>query len=537
MSVIRIRKRRFYTIIAVAFVTAIIVVVFNWRYVIIGWLASPPRSTVEMPATSYNILRAGGTDVVAFRHISPTDSILLGVDVSSSTVSYADAGDTLWQDDALCMVVIKTRAAIEDRLDAFESMEKEIRYFLEHSGVQDEGYDVVLQYASAVDSLRRQYRTVLDKLQTVRNGTSLSVINIPTSASTCGKPLFVESMGGLWCSGRWVRTMRNANGIGCDSIGRWIIGHWAADTVVTGHRTDSIGVYRGQFDRSLMASGHGTLHSIDGVFYQGQFADDRIDGFCIALDRSRLRIGEWIQGKYRGQKLNFTTERIYGIDISRYQHGKGRKYLPIQWKKLRISSLGTISKKRVTGIVDYPVSFIYIKSTEGVSVRNKYYAADSRAARANGLRIGAYHFFSTKSSGASQANFFLRHSTFRQGDMPPVLDVEPTDAQIAKMGGTGALFASVRSWLCAVEKRVGVRPVLYVSQRFVNRYLDQAPDIKHDYNIWIARYGEYKPDVHLVFWQLCPDGRVRGITGDVDVNVFNGYSQQFKQFLQDNCVK
>ena len=120
--------------------------------------------------------------------------------------------------------------------------------------------------------------------------------------------------------------------------------------------------------------------------------------------------------------------------------------------------------------------------------------------------------------------------------MPPVLDLEPTHQQIKKMGGLGAMFAAVRTWMRIVERHTGTRPVLYISQMFVNRYLPMAPDLKANYNIWIARYGEYKPDVHLVYWQLCPDGRVRGITPKVDINVFNGYRSEFEDFLRKNCI-
>jgi lysozyme len=35
-----------------------------------------------------------------------------------------------------------------------------------------------------------------------------------------------------------------------------------------------------------------------------------------------------------------------------------------------------------------------------------------------------------------------------------------------------------------------------------------------------------------VYWQLCPDGRVSGINGDVDINVFNGYQAQFDEFVR-----
>ena len=104
------------------------------------------------------------------------------------------------------------------------------------------------------------------------------------------------------------------------------------------------------------------------------------------------------------------------------------------------------------------------------------------------------------------------------------------------MGGKSVLLARIRSWMSIVEKHVGVRPILYVSQTFVNRYLADAQDIKKNYKIWIARYGEYKPDIQLVIWQLCPDGRVSGIHGHVDINVFNGYSDVYEDFLTTSLI-
>ena len=72
---------------------------------------------------------------------------------------------------------------------------------------------------------------------------------------------------------------------------------------------------------------------------------------------------------------------------------------------------------------------------------------------------------------------------------------------------------------------------------FVNRYMQHADDIKQHYNVWIARYGEYKPDVKLVYWQLSADGRVSGIQGAVDINVFNGYKSQWEEFLNTGFHK
>lgn len=338
-------------------------------------------------------------------------------------------------------------------------------------------------------------------------------------------------------SGQWSKGLRHGHGTAADPLGRKVSALWRADTIVRGMVSDSSGVYRGEFDRSLAFSGHGVWRGRDGSWYDGAWKDGRRNGFGVGVTAGgKVQAGEWKDGRYRGERMTYTAERIYGIDVSRYQHGKGRKRYAINWGKLRVTHLGDISRKKVNGEVDYPVSFVYIKSTEGASVRNPYFLSDYRAARRHGIPVGAYHFFSTTSKPSQQARYFLRNSRFMKGDLPPVLDVEPSPRQIARVGGAKALLDRVRTWLRAVEKATGTRPILYVSQQFVNKYLSYAPDLARDYMIWIARYGEYRPDVRLAIWQLCPDGRVNGIHGEVDINVFNGYHDSFSKFLNTETI-
>ncbi len=339
-------------------------------------------------------------------------------------------------------------------------------------------------------------------------------------------------------SGQWRAGKRHGKGTVTDSEGNRIYGTWKADTLVSGTTADSLGTYSGEFGKSLKPEGHGIYTGTDGSYYNGNWSDGQRSRFGCAVSASgKVQTGEWKQGKYRGERLTYTSERIYGIDISRYQHGRGRKKYAINWKNMRIVHLGGISRKKISGAVSYPISFVYIKSTEGASVRNPYFPSDYRLARRNGIRCGAYHFFSPKTPAARQAYYFLRHSRFSKGDFPPVLDVEPTASQVRKMGGTAAMFNRIRTWLNIVYRRTGRRPILYVSQQFVNKYLPSAPDLIRNYKVWIARYGEYKPDVKLVFWQLCPDGRVSGIRGNVDINVFNGYHDQYREFLNEETIR
>ena len=383
---------------------------------------------------------------------------------------------------------------------------EELEYYLARHNVRDDGYEMVANYYT---------RLVSD---------SVKMRNLPDFH--------------LWNIGRWQGLAHDGLGMTCDSTNTLVAVIWRQDSITEGVRIDSTGYYRGGLNQHLYASGIGWRQSPDGTYYEGNWYDGRPHGFGFLVHGARqIKAGEWKEGRFRGERMNYTTERIYGIDISRYQHGKGRKKFPILWDRLRITNLGRMTQKRIMGKEDYPVSFVYIKSTEGTTIRNKFFVQDYMDARKHGFMVGAYHFLSLKSDAAQQALYFTRNTLFKKGDFPPVLDVEPTHAQIARIGGPEEMFKRVRIWLKYVERYTGVKPILYVGQSFVNRYLPEAPDLMKDYKIWIARYGEFRPDVHLVYWQLSPDGRVEGIHGDVDINVFNGYQQQFNDLIEHDRIQ
>lgn len=331
------------------------------------------------------------------------------------------------------------------------------------------------------------------------------------------------------CSGD--KNLRQGYGILRLPDGSTYAGTWDADTLCKGVRTNGEGIYEGTFDALLQPSGYGRMTYANGYIYQGEWKDGVRDGHGISTAPvgSVLRCGIWKKTKFKGERMVYTADRIYGIDISRHQHEKGRKKYAIDWNKLRITGLG--NQKRVLGNVDYPISFMYIKATEGTTVFNRYYPADLRQARRHHIPVGTYHFFGTKTSGAQQAAHFLKKANIARGDLPPVLDIEPTEAQIRRMGGREKLFKEVLAWLRIVQQRCGKKPVLYVGQLFVNNHLNHAPEALKDYDVWVARYGEYKPYVKLLHWQLTPAGRVRGITGEVDINVYNGTRSQFQEYL------
>lgn len=429
-----------------------------------------------------------------------------------------------------------------NRLDSIATIlkfqDRELRYYLRSHSVIDYGYNRIAAYAQQVRLRQDSISSLLEALNKI-SGKSKLRLNVVTKYY-----LRDDSLKLVPCT--VIRTYTGGAKLlepnaTPDSTGLrmsiWQARHNLphlkpfAKPVAKNIMTDGNGYYIGHLDSIGQPSGLGRYYSTDGSYFEGFWEDGKRNGFGFSVKtRKPMRVGEWKNNVYRGEKLVYTDDRIYGIDISKHQHQKGRKRYAIDFSRLRITHLGSKSHKQIAGKVNFPVSFIFIKSTEGTTVLNPYYKSDYAAARKHGFKVGSYHFFSVRSTATKQANFFLKKSRFSRGDFPPVLDLEPLPSQIKRMGGVGELFTRVRRWLSIVENRTGKRPILYVSQQFVNNYLPQAPDIMRHYPIWIARYGEYKPDVKLVFWQLAPDGRVSGIHGDVDINVFNGFNDTFIEF-------
>ncbi len=418
----------------------------------------------------------------------------------------------------------KVETVVRQTVPVDSAQLKELQYYLRTHRVTDEGYNEVASYAALLNQ-RAKLAAQKKQLPTIQRTIKAKDRTLPAVEVDCG----------YWKAGQFRLHIHRGPVILRDEQGRIVRGVMEADTIVTGIRTDSLGTYRGQMNALLQASGQGTYDAWDGSHYEGFWANDKRNGFGFESSPTRnVRVGTWKAGRFLGEKLKFTAERIYGIDISRHQHEKGRKRYDIKWDKLLITSLG---RHHSTGGQTFPVSFIYIKSTEGTTIRNRYFLKDYVAARTLGLHVGAYHFFSLKSPAQEQAAYFVNHTLFKDDDFPPVLDVEPSDAQIRQIGGDEELMKRIRIFMEYVERRTHKRPILYVSQGFINRHMKDAADIKKKYNVWIARYGEYKPDVRLVFWQLSAEGKVDGIQGSVDINVFNGYQGQWDEFLRTGFHK
>lgn len=197
---------------------------------------------------------------------------------------------------------------------------------------------------------------------------------------------------------------------------------------------------------------------------------------------------------------------IRGIDVSHHQG-------EIDWQKLSRSKIS-----------EDGLAFVFMKATEGQDFLDENFNDNFYQSREYGLLRGAYHYFKPRVNARAQARYFLKQVHLEEGDLPPVLDIEETGNLSPE-----AIRKASLEWLQIVEKHYGVPPIIYTGYKFKMDYLN-TKDFKR-YPYWIAHYyvpqlsykGEWK------FWQHTDRGRLPGIKGFVDFNIYNGSMYDLKR--------
>ncbi len=204
---------------------------------------------------------------------------------------------------------------------------------------------------------------------------------------------------------------------------------------------------------------------------------------------------------------------VAGADTSHYQHNPS-----LDWQK----------------VAGDGVRFAFLKATEGTTYTDPYFKADWAASAKAGIYRGAYHFARPSTAAGSavrQADFFA--STIgpqnARGTLPPVLDLEST-------GGLSdsQLINWTSQFLKELAAKTGRDPIIYVSPYFWIDNLNNSSAF-HDYPLWVAHYGVSQPKVPgnwptWSFWQSTSSGRIQGISGNVDKDVFNGNMTALEKF-------
>jgi lysozyme len=177
-----------------------------------------------------------------------------------------------------------------------------------------------------------------------------------------------------------------------------------------------------------------------------------------------------------------------------------------------------------SGVVDWDsvaasgFQFAFVKATEGDDLKDPAFDSHWRALKQSGIVRGAYHFYVTEDPPETQAQFFIENVILDPGDLAPVVDIE-----VIGHNTPPGLTDRLTVFLSMLEAHYGIRPIIYTSPTFWNKYL--SADFGH-YPLWVAEYEVYEPRIpngwtNWQMWQWKGDTKVAGVEKTADVSRVN----------------
>jgi lysozyme len=201
---------------------------------------------------------------------------------------------------------------------------------------------------------------------------------------------------------------------------------------------------------------------------------------------------------------------IRGIDVSHHQGS-------IDW----------------SAVASDRIEFAYIKATEGESFRDSSFSTNWSEAGTHRVIRGAYHFFRFNSPGQKQADHFRAIVPVDISALPPAVDLEFWGNSDVRPS-VAAFRAELQTFLSSLNDAYGKEPVIYTTEEFQSVYLSDDPPKR----LWIRHVvtrPRLDPQVWL-FWQFSDRGRVSGINGLVDLNVFAGDRSAFDALVRNKSA-
>jgi lysozyme len=202
------------------------------------------------------------------------------------------------------------------------------------------------------------------------------------------------------------------------------------------------------------------------------------------------------------------TYPIRGIDVSHHQGN-------IHWPSAKAAG----------------IRFAFIKATEGEDYKDPNFESNWTNSASAGLIRGAYHFFTLDTAGDRQALNFINIVPPEPLALPPAIDLEFSGYNLKRRPRPQEFARELSKFFDTVYAHYRKRPVIYTSYEFKHRYLQSLPIER----LWI-RDVLTRPRLDRsdwLFWQFSARARIPGLSNPVDLNVFNGSSEQLTALLDE----
>lgn len=195
-----------------------------------------------------------------------------------------------------------------------------------------------------------------------------------------------------------------------------------------------------------------------------------------------------------------------------------------------------IDVSKHNGVIDFAqvaaddYQFAFIKASEGKTYKDDAFDRNYRGAREAGLKVGAYHFFRKNRTGREQADNLLAVIRGKTLDLPVVIDLEDDWGNGATVDRQTTLQRVMEMVKCLKDN--GYRVMIYTNLDGYGKYYK---NILGDCDLWLCSFNS--PDLmqHTGqrMQQYSHEGRVAGVDGDVDLNVFVGDKSEWQRYLDE----
>jgi lysozyme len=152
------------------------------------------------------------------------------------------------------------------------------------------------------------------------------------------------------------------------------------------------------------------------------------------------------------------------------------------------------------------------------------------AMKAAGLLRGAYQFFEPGDDPVGQADLMIQKvGVLGEGDLPCTLDMEVTGGQSA-----ATIIANIHTWVDKIEAGTGKKPIIYTGKYFWQDNVAASGDFL-SLPLWLAAYVSPCPNTPTPWtswniWQYTSSGQVSGISGNVDLDQWDGTLADLQAF-------
>ena len=229
--------------------------------------------------------------------------------------------------------------------------------------------------------------------------------------------------------------------------------------------------------------------------------DSKVDKEKVKVIKNKRELDKEIKESKKKDNKKTEKRQLKGIDVSKWN---GR----IDWKKVKKAGIDfCIIRTGYSKTVDYKFKYNIEEAIE------------------NGLQIGVYHFSyaTTNAKAKEEAEFCLKLiKPYRKYITLGVwFDYEYDSVSYSRRYGvypTKKSVTSLAKTFCSTVEKNGYSTGIYTNLDFSSNYFTK--EVLNKYPTWIAVWGKMNYHGKYAMWQYTDSGRVDGIYGKVDMNIF-----------------